>query len=389
MGFRIQHNVTAMTAHRALGVNENSMNKSLERLSSGFRINSAADDAAGLASSMRFRAEIASLKVASRNAAEATSLLQVAEGAMSQIELILVRMKELATQASSGNAGSDLSKINLEASALQSEINRIVGFTQYNSHTLLDGSFGTVSLSSTPPAQFVPINGVENIDVSGAAGETTFYISAISYSANTMTLSNGTVSQTLDYSGAIGMSPNINYTLDFNELGVSFTLNSAFETNEASYTAWDGADPLSGGYVATGATGIATFQLGDQNNGYSKLGFTLPDLSLASLASGSAFSIDLTTQPGALTALDTIDGAISRLASARAEVGALMNRVQYTSSNLAVSIENKTASESVIRDVDMAMEMSEFTKNNILVQAGMSMLAQAQQVPQSLLQLLR
>lgn len=389
MSFRIQNNITAMMARRNLGVNESAMAKSLERLSSGFRINSASDDAAGLASSMRFRAEVASLKVASRNAAEATSLLQVAEGAMSQIELILVRMKELATQASSGNAGADLSKIDLETTALENEINRIVGFTEYDSHTLLDGSFGTVTLSSTAPAQFIPTNGVEHIDVTGAKGNTTFYISAISHAGRTLTLSDGTVSQTVDFSSAIGMPPNGNFTMDFSQLGVKVQVNSAFETNLANYTAWDGSSPTSAGFIATGPDGIATFQLGAQNNGYNKLGFRLPDLSLSALANGGAFDIDLTTQDTALDALDTINGAINYLAGARAEVGALLNRIQYTRSNLAVSIENKTASESVIRDVDMAAEMSTFTKNNILVQAGVSMLAQANQVPQSLLQLLR
>jgi len=148
MGFRIQNNIAAFNALRNLNTSSASMEKSLQRLSSGYRINSAADDAAGMASSMRFRAEITSLKQASRNAGEATSLLQVAEGAMSQIDGILNRMKELSTQAASGQTGTDRAKINAEATALSAEINRIVGFTEYNGSTLLNGSFGTVAISN-------------------------------------------------------------------------------------------------------------------------------------------------------------------------------------------------------------------------------------------------
>lgn len=383
MGFRIQNNIAAMISRRHLGTSEQNMTKSLERLSSGYRINSAADDAAGLASSMRFRAEVSALKVASRNAAEATSLLQVAEGAMSQIELILVRLKELATQASSGNAGSDVTKIDAEATALENEINRIVGFTEYDGRTLLDGTFGTVALSSTDPVGFTSANGIEYVDVTGASGGTTYSVSAIDSAARSITLTDGTVSQTVSYTDIDTLGSNENMVLDFTELGVKITVNDHFKEANENNQIIAGTSEL-----YTGASGISTFQLGERNNGYNKLGFNLPDLTLAALQGGSTFNIDLSSQATAQAALDEVSTAIDTLASARADVGALLNRVQYTASNLSVSIENKTASESVIRDVDMAMEMSEFTKNNILVQSGVSMLAQANQVPQSMLKLL-
>jgi len=389
MGFRIQNNIAAMVSNRHLNTSQTNMNKSLERLSSGFRINSASDDAAGLASSMRFRAELSALKVASRNAAEATSLLQVTEGAMSQIELILVRMKELATQASSGNSGSDLTKINSEAEALTDEITRIVGFTEYDGRTLLDGTFGTVAMSSTDPTDFSHAQGIENIDITGAQADTTYFVSAMSASANTITLSDGTVSQQVDYSDVAGLDVNEDFVLDFSQLGIKVTVNSAFEgaTGDESFT----ADLVAGAgtsKIHTGPGGISTFQLGETNDGYNKLGFNLPNLMPSALQGGGSFDIDLTSQGSAQAALGAVSTAIDTLASARADVGALLNRIQYTQSNLAVSIENKTASESVIRDVDMANEMSEFTKNNILVQSGVSMLAQANQVPQSMLKLL-
>jgi flagellin len=380
MGFRIQNNIAALNSFNHLNKNSAAMDKSLARLSSGYRINSAADDAAGLSSSMRLRAEVSSLRVASRNAAEATSLLQVAEGAMSQIDLILNRMKELATQAASGNSGSDLSKIDSEVTALENEINRITGFTEYNNSVLLEGGFGSVSLSSG--GDFDGAAGVESIDVANAAAGTTFTVSALSATAHTITLSDGTTSQQLTYSAVL--TENQDQILDFSDLGVKLTVNSQFA---AAVTA---GDITTASEIETAVTlGNAVFQLGSKNSADHRLGFTLADISTASLNGGSALSVDLSSTSSAQTALTDIDAAISHLASKRAEVGTLINRLSYASSNLAVSIENKTASESTIRDVDMASEMSEFTKNQILVQASTAMLAQANASPQAVLSLLR
>lgn len=380
MGFRIQNNIPALNTRRHLNKNEEMLNRSLQRLSSGYRINSAADDAAGLAASMRFRAELDCLKVASRNASEATSLLQVAEGAMGEINSILNRMKELATQAASGNAGIDLSKINNEVTALEQEISRIVGFTQYDGRTLLDGTFGTTVLSSTAPVSFVPGNGIENIDVTNAKGNTTYTVTAMDLVSNTMTLSDGTISQTVSYNGVYSLGQNDDYVLNFNQLGIRITVNTAFD--ELDYTT--GVSRL-----YTGATGSATFQVGDKNNANNQIGFALPDLSLSVIANGLSGDVDLSSHDNARSAMDTLDQMISYLAQSRADVGALINRLAYTTTNLSVSIENKTASESVIRDVDMASEMSEYTKANILIQSSVAMLAQANQVPQAVLGLLK
>ena len=150
MGLRIQNNIAAMNAHRNLTLADTGMSKSLQRLSSGYRINSAADDAAGLSISQSFRADIASFKVASRNASEASSLLQVAEGALDQIGNMLTRLKELATQASSANAGANTAKINAEASQLKLEIERIADSTEYADTALINGSYGiTIQANST------------------------------------------------------------------------------------------------------------------------------------------------------------------------------------------------------------------------------------------------
>ncbi len=386
---RVQNNIAALNSNRMLAKNTHDMNKSLERLSSGYRINTAADDAAGMSASMRFRSEISSLNVASRNAAEATSLLQVSEGAMSQIDLILNRMKELSTQAASANAGDDLSKINAEATALEDEISRIVSFTKYGGKTLLDGSFGATALSATATTVgFTSVLGVENIDVSNAAGDSTFHVSALDATANTLTLemtnSSGTQSQSVSYAAADLLGENEDTTLNFSELGVKITVNDTFAGDSVDAdAAVTNADRFE-----TGAVGDATFQIGSEDNGASKLGFSIGNLSIGVLADGASADIDLATQSTAQTALTTIDTAISYLAAKRGEVGALVNRLGYAQSNLSVSIENKTASESVIRDVDMASEMSEFTKSQILVQSSISMLAQANVSPQNVLSLL-
>ncbi len=392
MSFRIQNNVTALKSWRHLNANEVNQNKVLERLSSGYRINSAADDAAGLAASMRLRLEISSLNVAYRNAAEATSLLQVAEGATSQLELILIRTKELATQAASSNAGDDLSKIDAECQALKEEIDRIIGFTKYNGRTLLDGSFGATSLStsSVPTGGFnAGTNGIENIDVNGARGERTFYLSDIDTLNKTMTITeydhsavppSDVRSETVSYLPAETLDTNENYVLNFNQLGAKITVNDAFD--ESVFTA--GAVGTADQFV-TGSLGNATFQIGDRNDGTSRLAFDLPSLVVSALD----IDISLDTQENAQAAITKVNDAVSNLAMARGDMGALLNRLEYIQSNLSVSIENKTASESTIRDTDMASDASELVKYQILVQSSTAMLAQANQTPQAVLGLLK
>jgi flagellin len=272
MGLRIQNNISAMNTHRQLQISDAGLSKSLERLSSGYRINRASDDAAGLAISQGMRADIASYKVASRNVAEANAMVQVAEGAYDQIGNMLTRLKELATQAASANAGDDRLKIDSEATALKDEINRISDATTYASKGLLDGTMGTQTFQ---------------------------------------------VGSTADA---------------FSQIEVGFAT------------------------VSSTSLGISTLSLG--------------------------------TATGASTALTTIDAAIDELNETRGDLGAIQNRLGYASANLSTTIENVQAAESVIRDVDMAAEMTTFTKNQILLQAGTAMLAQANAAPQNVLSLL-
>ena len=383
MGFRIMHNIGAMNANRNLGRSEGWMAKSLQRLSSGLRINSAADDAAGLGASQRMRAEIASLKVATRNATEATSLLQVAEGGMEQIGDILQRLKELATQAASGNAGIDRDKIHAEGEDLMAEVDRIASFVEYNDVGLLDGTYHALTVNAAN--DWTTANGIVNIDVNAASAADTL----------TGTVVAGTNSVTLA-SANLGISQTVTYTdvnagetaiMDFTAIGVKIKYNGTFAggagTGETAIEAGT-AD------IVTGTAGDALIQIGHKGTSDTnhRLGFQLGDMRSTALNDGAALTVDLSTSAGAQAALDDIQTAVDYVSTQRSEVGTLVNRFGYAVANLNISVENKQSSESVLRDADMAMEMTDFTRNQILVQAGTSMLAQANIMPQSVLSLL-
>lgn len=486
MGFRIQNNIEAMNAQRQLGISSGQLTKSLERLSSGYRINKAADDAAGLAISSSFRANIASFKVASRNTSEANSLLQVAEGGMDQITNMLTRLKELSTQAASANVGSsERVKINAEGNALISEIDRIANSTKYGSTNLLDGTFGSSKTNTTgAPTGSQMITGTYNFATMSSIGGSAFSSgltvaavgSAVTESTkwyiakdtttttitigNTSTLSTSTMQETATISGSLSAATALTFTnlgitmtwtaavdltsvvstystggaaiasgmttvrsgltsvnvesatagtytiadaggvvtigngtttqavtyvagqtLDFNALGISFSLNTTdYDANDLNGMSFVVADSGSGG---------STFQIGAENNTNNRISLSIGNV-VGTSVNGLNLSMDqLTTAANAQSMLDTIDSAISALSSKRGDLGAAMNRLSYAAANLATTIENTQAAESVIRDVDMAAEMTTFTKNQILQQAGTSMLSQANQAPQMILSLFK
>lgn len=368
MGFRIQNNIAALNAQRNLQISDSQMSKSLERLSSGYRINSAKDDAAGLAISQGFRANIASVKVAQRNISEANALLQTAEGAMNGIGDILTRMKELATQAASANAGNDRAKISDEYDTLTLEITRIIGSTKYAGQGLLDGTFGAGNSTTTWDA----IDNVYDINVANASAGA--YAVAYSGTANALTITRSadSVSQTLTIADG---AQNVN----FSSLGISFKTTAAFDEDTFGALA-DAAD------MTVNAGGAASFQIGYEKDANSKIDVTITTLSLGALGLGAG---DIATASGAYDTLALIDTAVGTLADARGAIGAYQNRLGYGAANLATTLENFTAAESTIRDVDMAAEMTTFTKSQILIQAGTSMLAQANMSPQQVLSLFR
>jgi flagellin len=373
MAMRIQNNISAMNAQNSLQVSQSAMQKSLERLSSGYRINSAKDDAAGLAISQGFRANIASVKVAQRNITEANSLLQVAEGAMSNVGDILTRMKELATQAASANVGGDVSKVADEYDSLVTEINRIADSTKYAGTQLLTGTFSAGQTGAFGGA----VANVTDLNVLNAVRTGAWTASdAGGGGALTLTSADGTLSQTVTIANGA-------QTVNFDVLGISFKTTAA-GNGVAVAAAIETAATVT---VTAGTT--AAFQVGYGNDtAQDQLAVTLASINADDLGTGLALG-DIDTSALAFAAITDIDAAISDLSTNRAALGAYQNRLGYASSNLASTLENFTAAESAIRDVDMAAEMTNFTKNQILVQAGTAMLAQANMAPQQILSLLK
>ena len=380
MGFRIQNNIAAMNAQRNLGISDTAMGKSLERLSSGYRINSAKDDAAGLSISQGFRASIASYNVASRNVTEGNALLQVAEGAMDQVGNMLTRLKELATQAASANAGSNLDKINAEGNQLILEIDRIANSTEYAGSKLLNGTFG---VSDTKTGTWETTNAGAGLQsVSGMQSGVTYTVSAVTNADGdgtynftvSATLAGGQVAQTLY--GVAGAAAGATAEVSFASMGLKITLNDNF-------TATVGA-----GTIIASAAAASDFQVGAKNSVDDRIGVTLSSIKSSTLDAGLV-SDQMNTAAKAQALLKSVDNAINRLSELRGGIGAAQNRFSYAAANLATTIENYTAADSVIRDVDMAAEMTSFTKNQILLQAGTAMLSQANQAPQMIMSLFK
>jgi len=370
MAIRVQNNIASLTANKHLSRTATMLSQSLERLSSGFRINRAADDAAGLSISQKFRAQIASLKAASRNATEANSLLQVAEGGMEEVHNMLTRLKELATQAASANSEGNRTEINAEAQALLSEISRISTATEYNGNPLLTG-YGTKTFSD---AFYTKTQNVYDVDVTGASvGSYSFSYDLLT---STLSLSDGTLTETAELV--------TNSKINFGSLGVSFKVTAGLESLGALGESLAAIDGTGGADFSVSGSDVQ-FQIGDSNDSDKQLSFSINSITTNAL---SISSLTLATISGSQEALGTIDTAIDVVNTARGTIGANMNRLSYASATLQTAVENLTASESVIRDVDMAFEMSTFTKHQILQQAGVSMLAQANSIPQSVLSLL-
>jgi len=399
MGLRINQNIAAMNAYRNLTVTDGQMAKSLEKLSSGFRINRAADDAAGLSISEGLRAQVGGTKVAIRNAQDGISVVQTAEGALSEVHSILQRMRDLSVQAA--NAGSQDSTARTAAQTeydqLKAEIDRIGTTTSFGNTKLLDGSFGN-------QAGVVNGSGIGALTTVTGTNDT-FKLSTEAVAAQTLTLGATTYANTA--SGASSLQSDLQTAIDgnaslkglvtatvyhdstINKNVVSFTRNSTAAGTSVT-TAAGATDVLAGlgvaatsGNVTTGSGGV--FQVGANNTTADKITVSITKIDSTSLT--GIGSVDLVNNAAA--AIDTINTAITSVSTSRANLGAFQNRFEHTISNLSVTAENLSASESRIRDTDMAQEMVQFTRSQILTQAGTAMLAQANQAPQQVLQLLR
>jgi flagellin len=400
VGLSVNTNIAAMNAYRNLSTTNNAMSKSLERLSSGFRINRAADDAAGLAISEGLRSQIGGLKQAVRNTQDGTSVVQTAEGALSESTSILQRMRDLSVQASnSGSLNSTAtSSIQKEIGQLKQELDRISGTTTFNGTKLLDGTFNStfqvganagqtisVAIGSTGKGMDASGLGVAGVDVTAIAANaaTSVTTNAIVGTAGSLAITpSGAVA---DFTGATMIDPTrLNGTVSYQ--GKSFDLSSvqyssSNTTNAQNITQLNAAAASALG-LAAGATPFAATATGVK--------FTAPDVPAAgaTIQTLSADTPQFTQASGASAAITAIDAAITLVSSARADLGAKQNRFEHTINNLNTTIENTTASESRIRDTDMASEMTNFTRTQVLTQAGTAMLAQANQSTQSILKLL-
>ena len=378
---QINHNIAALNTYRQLNSATNAQSKSMEKLSSGLRINRAGDDAAGLAISEKMRGQIRGLDMASRNAQDGISLLQTAEGALSETHSILQRMNELATQAANGNLQSeDRTAISDEITQLNSEIDRIARSTNFNGKKLLDGTFG-VQLDSANTGIQVGSNGVTAIDISGAKANTTFTLTA-GTNAGEYVLTAGGDSQT------VTLADNTAGTLNFDKLGVKISVNGTQTRADILAAAHGSAGAGTAGNIVTGTQTAVNIQIGANTSNDERLGIQIGKMDTSASALNTA-AISVATDSDARTAMDITKAAINKVSAERSKLGAYQNRLEHTINNLGTASENLTAAESRIRDVDMAKEMMEQTKNSILSQAAQAMLAQSNQMPQGVLQLLR
>ena len=379
---RINTNIMALNAQNKLTSNQSSVEKSIQKLSSGLRINSAADDAAGLAISEKMRAQIRGLGQAQDNAQDGISLLQTAEGALQQTTDILQRMRELVIKAQ--NTGvltdDDRTSINTELSTLRDEIDRIATSTTFNGKKLLDGSLGS-QLDKTNTAMTY----AANVNVANAAAGTTYTVSVQTIGGEDklrMVWSDDNGAHTA-YSDVVIKKDKLSGKVNFSDAGVVI-----------DYGADDVAKGSLGGKIVTADTETkAQFKIGANTYEEDVLSAGIADMSSKGLNrkydGETKFSIDISTASAANDTLDAIDYAINTVSSQRSTIGTIQNRMEYAISNLSTTEENLTAAESRIRDVDMAEEMVSYTKNSILNQSAMAMLAQANQQPQSILALLQ
>jgi flagellin len=383
MGLRVNNNIAALNAYRNLSVTDGQMSKSLEKLSSGFRINRAADDAAGLAISEGLRSQIGGLKVAVRNTQDGISVVQTAEGALTETTSILQRMRDLSVQAANdGGLNSDAkSNIQKEITQLKSELTRIADTTKFNGSKLLDGNFAAKFQVGANSGETIDVAvgtamsaaglGVDTVDVTTGGPQWTFDPGAVDFADTTA--GGPTITVDVKASGA--------RTLDLTGWDTAGTAAAASTNQAILQTAFDKELGSSGFTVKVGTYGELTA------NG--PTGAVTGDLAIAGAGVTGSATFNASAASGASAAIGAIDLAIKTVSSTRADLGAIQNRFDHTINNLNVAVENLTASESRIRDADMAQEMVQFTRNQILSQAGTAMLAQANQASQGVLSLLR
>jgi len=376
---RINHNIAALNTYRQLSNNNTITSKSLEKLSSGLRINRAADDAAGLAISEKMRGQIRGLNQAQRNSQDGISLIQTAEGALNETHSILQRMRELAVQASNDTSTNvDRGEIQKEIDQLIGEIDRIANTTEFNTKKLLDGSAAAAGTTDATAEILSQSSDIFSIATASVTNTTVIDSNSYYIEIGPETTTAGTFNLTItEADGTV-----VNTTVTG---GGTITLASGVQlTLAANIAEGDSAGVNVKDDVTITASNSMTFHIGA--NAAQTMDIDMRDMSSTAL---NVNGIKVDTQGTAEASITAIEAALRDVSAERSKLGAFQNRLEHTINNLGTSEENLTAAESRIRDVDMAQEMMEFMKNNILSQAAQAMLVQANQQPQSVLQLLR
>ena len=406
MAMVVQHNLTAMNANRQLGVTTGGQAKSSEKLSSGYRINRAGDDAAGLKISEKMRSQVRGLNKASSNAQDGVSLIQTAEGALNEAHSILQRMNELAVQgANDTNESIDRDAINQELDALTAELDRIASTTQFNKQNLLDGTFQDKNLqvgantnqriSITITSMNAAAIGLTSFNYQASAGKAGVsgklggsYLNG--YDVNGTTYQTGTSAQLAAVNAAKTntklISAKIQFTISTNDSNVFKVVSAG---NSFKYTTFSAAVATATKLVSTEAK--KEYSTTGSLNAHKMLSQWDAVASVAAVPATSkkATGANVATYEAANKTISMVQAAINKVSEQRSALGALQNRLEHTIANLDNVAENTQAAESRIRDTDMASEMVEYSKNNILAQAGQSMLAQSNQSTQGVLSLLQ
>ena len=411
---RIQHNIMAMNAYRNYANNTSALSKNLEKLSSGYKINRAGDDAAGLAISEKMRAQITGLDKAQDNAKDGISLVQTAEGALTEVHDMLNRMYELAEQSANGTFedGTDRKQLQKEVDQLKSEINRIADSANFNGIKLLDGSMSangttTIKSAATSQAAGVDVNIVADsvFDANGSRSELKFSFSVVSTASKVgavvdkdgkviISVAKASVGQA-SYSAADIQAllskvtaKDDKVSADMVNAAKNATVTGAGIQDATGTKAgkWTTLAKTSSGAAKPNAGKPLTLQIGDTSDSFNQLKVGIKDCHVDALG---LTDMKIGDQDSAAKALDKIKSAINYVSDVRGTLGATQNRLDHTINNLSVMQENIQDAESTIRDTDVADEMMAYTKNNILIQSAQAMLAQANQVPQGVLQLLQ
>ena len=398
MGMVVRTNIMSNNAFRQLGMNNAQVSKSLEKLASGFRINRAGDDAAGLAISERMKAQIKGLDAASSNSQDGISLVQTAEGALNEVHDMLNRMVELATKSANG-VYTETQRANYsdEMNQLKSEIDRIADSTNFNSTNLLDGSLSGTKTAST--ASTTTANGKVEIDFTGLTGEDviggTITIGGQTYKFVEKGKGAGAANEVaVDKTGAAtDIATALKTKVDADKANIKGSSGTAGNTvgntgAKVTVELADGSKAKVGETISVSAQGLGglKLQVGDTADSHNKLRVSVGDMHAAALG---VDKVDISKQDSAASAIDVINKAIDDVSTTRAGLGAIQNRLEHTINNLDTTSENLSAAHSRIRDTDMAKEMMNYTKMNVLTQSAQAMLAQANQQPQAVLQLLQ